>query len=360
MLTIAIAGAGWYGCHVASTLAAVGIGVEVFEAAPRVFDAASGNNQFRLHMGFHYPRSHRTRLQSRDGYARFVERYAFLSEPVADNFYAVPELESWLDFPSYRMVMSAAGIEFREASLEEAAARGWCRLDGLLRCEERVIRTARAREYFQRRLGDTLHLGTPVTSVEQRDDAVLVNGRRFDFLVDCTWGHLTRTGVECYYEPTILLYYRGEPDHPALTLVDGPLPSLYRTEERGRFTLSSVLHTPLGRYPSAAEAVARRDSVDSALVAEKRAAMEAQISAFIPDFRDRFAFDGVQLAVKTKPLGRSDDRSCSVTLRGRVFTMLSGKIDTIFFGAQDVIAKIEGILDSPLDQDRPLTLAPRA
>jgi hypothetical protein len=71
-------GAGWYGCHIAASLQALGFKFDVFEASNQVLDAASGNNQFRLHIGFHYPRHHGTRIQSRDGFQRFIERYPSL------------------------------------------------------------------------------------------------------------------------------------------------------------------------------------------------------------------------------------------------------------------------------------------
>ena len=72
---VAIIGAGWYGCHLGSSLKALGFDVRVFEQHHRPLHEASGNNQFRLHLGFHYPRHHGTRVQSRDGFARFMERY---------------------------------------------------------------------------------------------------------------------------------------------------------------------------------------------------------------------------------------------------------------------------------------------
>jgi hypothetical protein len=49
----------------------------------------------------------------------------------------------------------------------------------------------------------------------------------------------------------------------------------------------------------------------------------------------------VQLAIKTKPEGRADDRSCTVFQQGRVFCVLSGKVDTIFFATERILALIE-------------------
>src|SRR6185437_1524824 len=96
-LRIGIIGAGWYGCHIALSLKALGFDVSVFERNNDILSEASGNNQFRLHQGFHYPRHHATRVQSRDGFMRFIERYPRLSREVPENIYAVPKEDSLID-----------------------------------------------------------------------------------------------------------------------------------------------------------------------------------------------------------------------------------------------------------------------
>jgi len=113
-LSVAIIGAGWYGCHIALSLRGLGLDVTVFDQNDRAMHEASGNNQFRLHLGFHYPRHHGTRAQSRDGFMRFVERYPQLSREVNENIYAVPREDSLVDFATYRLIMTSSGIDFRE------------------------------------------------------------------------------------------------------------------------------------------------------------------------------------------------------------------------------------------------------
>ena len=69
--------------------------------------------------------------------------------------------------------------------------------------------------------------------------------------------------------------------------------------------------------------------------------MEEHIRQYIPSFNDHFRFVGPQLSVKTKPFSESGDRSCSVYRDGRVFSVMSGKIDTIFFAADEIVREIE-------------------
>ncbi len=352
---IAIIGAGWYGCHIGLSLKLLGFDVTVFEQHARPLHEASGNNQFRLHLGFHYPRHHQTRVQSRDGFMRFMERYPYLSREVSENIYAVPSIESLIDFPTYRLIMTSSGIDFREITRASVPI---VEVMGLIQTGERVLLIEQARRYFAGQLSGSLVLNHHVCSIEHEPGCVRVEGVPFDLLVDASWGKQSGLPDGFFYEPTILLYYETDRHFPAVTLVDGPLCSVYPTEDPSIYTLSSVPHTPLGVTTDPARARQIRDSVSSALVQARRLAMEAQISRYLPGFRQSFRFVGPQLAIKTKPVGSFDDRSCSVIRRGRVFQVMSGKIDTIFFAMERILSFIEASqahavmpLQSPLRQD---------
>lgn len=336
MTTVCVIGAGWYGCHIGASLKALGFDVTVFEKNTQILSEASGNNQFRLHMGFHYPRHHNTRIQTRDGFTRFTSQYPRFSREVPNNFYAVSLSESLMDFATYRLIMASSGLDFREAP-----PLGLHRVDGMLMVvDERVLLTEQARRYFEARLGASLITGVTIKTVESFGNHVIVDGEKFDWAVDATWGHRGNMPIQVTYEPTLLLYYETNLPQPAITLVDGPLCSIYPTERPGIYTLSSVPHTPLGRTPSAAEGLWIRDHVDAALVDEKRHLMEDQISHYVPDFLDRFRFAGPQRSIKTKPTGMFDDRSCYVFRHDHIFTVLSGKIDTVFFALERILTEI--------------------
>ena len=68
-----IIGAGWMGCHLALTLMKQGHRLKLFEQK-KIFNGMSGANTNRLHMGYHYPRSFQTRMQSKFGYKEFIKK----------------------------------------------------------------------------------------------------------------------------------------------------------------------------------------------------------------------------------------------------------------------------------------------
>lgn len=347
---LGIIGGGWYGCHIALTFRNLGLEVVLFEKQRQLMHGASGNNQFRLHMGFHYARHHATRTQSRDGFFRFIERYPHLSAPFQNNIYAIPRGESLIDYHTYKLIMQSSGITFSEMFEVPKELRN---VEGAILTQERVLLVSAARDYFLSELSKIVQLGHPVDSIQDRGDGVWINGQRFDYAVDATWGHLTKPKIPCIYEPTVLLYYEAAAHSPAYTFVDGPLYSVYPTEDTSVFTLSSVKHTPLGQFSEPQEALALLDSVGGALIGAKREQMEQQCRANLPGFTDSFKFLGVQLAIKTKPIGASDDRSCYVERLGRRFVVLSGKIDTVFHAAERIIADITSEGSAPANEFQP-------
>ncbi|CAN5144061.1 hypothetical protein BH11PSE9_BH11PSE9_17500 [soil metagenome] len=347
-MKVAIAGGGWYGCHIASSLKSQDFEVCLMEKNQHLFSEASGNNQFRLHQGLHYARSAQTRYQSRDGYHRFVERYPRLSRSVENNIYLVPKATSLIDFDTYFSIMLSSGIAIEKVPLASIPGIATQHFEGAIRCEERVVLTDQSRSYFGQRLNGIVQLGREVERVESRPEGVWIDGERFDHFIDATWGALRPGGeaLDVYYEPTLLLYYRlrgsaaTTTDFPAVTLVDGALWSIYPTETPRLYTLSSVTHTPLGRYTSKAAAYARLASVESETVAHKRHEMEAEVMPYLPSFGELFEFAGPQFAIKTKPCGLSDNRACGVRFEGRSISVQSGKIDNIFFANERILGQL--------------------
>lgn len=340
-MKIAIIGAGWYGCHIATFLRSLGHETTVFERNATVLNEASGRNQNRLHLGFHYARDYETRMQSRDGYNRFLERYGGLTLPVAKNFYAVAAQDSLLDFKTYKTIMASSGIEFQDIHMSRVPLQ-LDNVSGVLETQERVIDEVAARQFFEHELASDLRLSETLdlSDIAIHDDRVTVHGVQYDYLIDATWSKLFPLRQKVIFEPTLLLYYRNLGDDFALTLVDGPLASIYPTAEPHVVTLSSVSHTPLGRYSSPQEAEQRLRTLTHEDVADCRFRMEEEILTYFPGFHEQFEYLGPQLSMKTKPLGRQDNRSCSVEVNGRLIQVMSGKIDTIFFATERILSAI--------------------
>jgi hypothetical protein len=331
--SIAIVGAGWYGCHLTNFLSKLSFDVTLYEMADQIFNGASGSNQNRLHQGYHYPRSHRTRTQSRDGYIRFIERYPMLSKRIEKNYYIIPHYRSNMDFQTYKIIMASAGLEFRDVTDNVEFLTD---VEGVLQCEERLILTETAKHYFQEKLSGSLVLNRRVSPDEAQKRNI--DGKQFDYVIDCTWGTLTDIERPIFYEKSLLLNYKRKANSSfdtALTFVDGELFSLFPTEQPDIYTLTHVLHTPISQGPKADK---QNVLVDDGLVYSKRQKMESDILHYYSSFLDEFEYVGYDVSTKTKLQDSSDDRSCYVEQHNNVITVLSGKIDTVFYASEQILS----------------------
>ncbi|KAL9649347.1 hypothetical protein ABK040_016175 [Willaertia magna] len=355
VMKIAIIGAGWYGCHMAQCLEEEGHEIVLFEKNKEIFRGASGYNQFRLHQGLHYPRSFITRKQTLEGFKHFMNKYSHLTTTVDYNLYGVATRGSIVDFGTYKQVMDASGIKNK---LFDHRHFGLDNLEGSVLCEERVLYYDYPREYFGKRLSHCLRLNTPVTSLDELDDAsdhIKVNNEVFDWCINCTYNTFSNTpNLQQFYEPCITLLYKDIRSNPyprvAMTVMDGKFVSLFpyianpEDEQSGqvKYTLTHVEHTPLGQYNTFKEAEKRRLDVENDFegqVLPRIPLFESGILHHYPSFKEHFQYFGFFTSMKTKTYGVSDARECTVETEGRLISVMSGKVNSLHV-AEDVVKGI--------------------
>jgi hypothetical protein len=315
--------------------------VSVFEKNKDIFLEASLNNQFRLHQGLHYARSSKTRFQSRDGFNRFIERYPSFSKSVNNNFYLIPKLNSLIDFETYFTIMFSSGIEIEKVPLDSIPFIDQSKFQGAIKTSERVLLNSKAKEFFLNKLSSNLIFNACISDTQIIKDKILIFGEEFDYLVNATWGGV-RFGLDdqFFYEPTVLFFYETTCDFPAITLVDGPLVSIYPTEKNKIFTLSSVTNTPLGNYRNKKDAYNKIKEISDFEINQKRELMENEVIQYVPEFSKIFTCLGPQLSIKTKPIGKEDNRHLTVTKLENIFEINSGKIDNIFQASDFIIGQL--------------------
>ena len=87
-MKIAIIGAGFFGSTIALKLSEQHT-VHLYEKENNILNGASKANQFRFHMGFHYPRSQRTIKEIKSSYKLFLNFYSNRVFGKTKNYYAV-------------------------------------------------------------------------------------------------------------------------------------------------------------------------------------------------------------------------------------------------------------------------------
>jgi hypothetical protein len=335
-LKIAIVGAGWYGCHISLSLMQAGVDVTIYEKSNHTISGASKRNQNRLHLGFHYPRDHETRIQSKEGYDWFVEHYGHLTSIIPNNYYAVADEGSCIDGETFKIIMDGTDLSYKAVGSSSVIDKFKC-LNNIIECEERVIKNNLASKYFDQILRDTVLFNE---KIDLNDQTVLneLSGK-YDYVVDCSWGVAKKiNGIDYFFEPCIYFYYKNKLSEIfALTIMDGDFYSLYPYYDN-IYTLTSVEHTPLARTDSYEDALSIVESTksDENAIAQKRQLFEKGFSKFYPDFLREYEYVDVEFSIKTKIESSSDFRGCITKLDGNVISVFSGKIDTLHVAERKV------------------------
>lgn len=128
-IKVAVAGAGIYGTTIAIRLAERGCAVEVFDPIG-ILQAASAINQYRIHSGYHYPRSPETISETLEARAEFIETFAPAIVRGSRHFYAIPREGSRTSPELFEDVARRHGLPCKPSRPE------WMNFEFIDRCYE--------------------------------------------------------------------------------------------------------------------------------------------------------------------------------------------------------------------------------
>jgi hypothetical protein len=213
--TIAVAGAGIYGSTAAIRLAEQGHDVRLFDPIG-ILRAASAINQYRIHSGYHYPRSPETILETLEARGEFCETFAPAIVRNSRHFYAIPREGSLTSPAVFENVMAASNLGFRRSRP------GWMDFDFIDECyevEESLYDPEILRQLITTRIQA---LGIPFEqrafTPEMRQD--------FDFVVWATYGLGPSRGIfniaKYQVAEKILIQLPPSIEGIALVVIDGP------------------------------------------------------------------------------------------------------------------------------------------
>ena len=112
-MRIAVAGAGIYGATTAIRLAEIGHSVDLFDPLG-ILRAASAINQYRIHAGYHYPRSVETIQETLEARAEFIQTFEPAIVRNSRHYYAIPKEGSRTSPELYESLMAQYGLPLKE------------------------------------------------------------------------------------------------------------------------------------------------------------------------------------------------------------------------------------------------------
>ena len=116
---MAVVGGGIFGCTTAWKLAKEGYNVTLYEKNDDIITQASNINQYRLHRGYHYPRSKETAIQSQWGETSFIKEYgdAIVNGDV-EHYYCIAKEDSLVNPKQYWTFLNEINLPYVEKKLD--------------------------------------------------------------------------------------------------------------------------------------------------------------------------------------------------------------------------------------------------
>jgi voltage-gated potassium channel Kch len=233
---IAIAGAGIYGATSAIRLAERGHKVTLFDPLG-VMRAASAINQYRVHSGYHYPRSPETIIETLEARREFIEAFAPAIVRNSRHYYAIPREGSRTRPQEYEQIMGSHGLPLY------ARRPDWINFEYIDRCyevDENIYDPDLLRWVIESRLAALeIKFEQGSFSREARGD--------YDFVVWATYGLGASRDIfkiaKVQVAEKILVVLPAELRGVALVVVDGPFTAFdpYGSSEHSLF--GSAKHT---------------------------------------------------------------------------------------------------------------------
>ena len=313
---VIIIGAGWYGCYLALQCQNKKIDYVVYEKSEDIFTGASSHNQNRLHLGYHYPRNYKTRVDSRSGFDKFLSVFPELSTKIEKNIYSVHK-DSIIDFQTYVNIYEHEKYDFEvlKGSLSK-------NFQGSIIVNERLIDPNKAKSYFSK-----LNLNIKFNSnIYIKDEVYLLNSKEIsaNTIINATYGGLeTAVASEGFYRQKFVSYIIKKTSDSlpfdALTVMDGSFYSIFPFNSKlNLYTLTHVKHGVI------------KNSLNKFEIDKLYNLVKFSIKADFPDFDKFFKFETYFISIKYKPKSATDLRSTIFFKKNNVTTICSGKIDTVF------------------------------
>ena len=144
-MKIAIIGAGFFGSTIALKLSKKH-SVDLFEKEKEILNKASKINQFRFHLGYHYPRSNKTLKEIKSSFRLFIN---FFSNKVFEktiNYYAVANKRSKVSYKKYLHILKKYKLKYKITNKK------FPEISNLILTEEKVLNYFKFKKIIKQKL----------------------------------------------------------------------------------------------------------------------------------------------------------------------------------------------------------------
>tara|TARA_A100001015_G_scaffold102812_1_gene114165 strand:+ start:2639 stop:3676 length:1038 start_codon:yes stop_codon:yes gene_type:complete len=239
-MKIAVIGAGLFGCVTALELSKK-FKVDLFEKQTDIMQCASGINQWRLHGGYHYPRSPDTMSEIQSSLLRFKEYFSNNIFVETNNYYAIAKHNSKTSAEQFENFCKTFYLGLTSKKLDFL---NYDNIDTSYQVQEQIINPFKLKGKIKGML-----IKSSVNLYTESNIDYITLKLNYDLVVLCTYGHdhlFTDKSIASVYKYQIvekLLLANNEIDQTtSLVVIDGPFFSIDPYADTGQFLMSHVKH----------------------------------------------------------------------------------------------------------------------
>lgn len=343
-MQVAVVGGGVFGCSAAIVLSEQGHNVHLYEKADKLLGAASYCNQYRLHMGYHYPRSDSTAQECKNTVGSFVSAFPDAIVDNNDNFYAIAKKDSKVTPQEYIDFLHRNSLNYKVENDMTSKTELTIRVREL-RYDTRALHKALLG--MLQRTGVTVHLNTEIdeTILRIADKVVLCAYSSNNKLANRMGGKPPIAQYELCEKPVIRLpaAYSGF----SMVVMDGPFCSLDPAGRSGNHVLGHVKHAIHKTYKGHSPEDIWYDDADllnQGIIANPRKSNAPEMMKAARDYfpmLSRAKYLGSMFTIRTvkNDVDATDERPTIVEYiddSRKVIRVFSGKIGTCVDAAQKV------------------------
>jgi len=333
-MKIAIIGGGFYGIYFSIKLKEKFPDSEIliFEKNNDILKESAVNNQYRLHLGFHYPRSRKTIIQTYKGSKLFkkeFKKYLFFPKK---NIYAIHK-KSKISFKKYINVFKKLRISFKKLNKNEFNKffLNPNVIQGAILTKEGVILLDKLYAFFKQKLKKfkikilKKHM---VHKIHNTTGQVFTKNKKyhFDIIFNTTFTNpnlgLNKKKFKIKYELSAMVYIKNFLDKDTcLTIMDGNFVSAYSLNDK-LLSLSSVIYTPILKSSKL------QNLYDKKINFKKIKDLIINDSKKYIKMPKKLKFNKITLSPKVKFLkDKNSLRTAEFVKEGRQYSILCGKLD---------------------------------
>ena len=342
-MKIAVIGGGIFGITTAFTLGKE-YDVELFEKNNDLLKAASGSNQYRIHRGYHYPRSMETVLEIMKSENSFQKIFSSTTVNYYEHYYCIAKKNSLTSATQFVDFCAKYGLEIEESVLDCVQKDS---IEICVRVKESVYDPKKLKKLSIDKLKECnvkVHLNTQVTDeiFEEFDKVVVCTYANLNGLLDKFPESQQEYQFELCEKPVVKLpsSFRNK----SVVIMDGPFMCIDPLGNTDLHLLCNVRHeihqTNIGKFPDISKEYLHL--LDSGIIKNPNHTNYAKFIEssleFFPEIKNA-QHVGSMFTIRAVPprVEDTDERPTIVKkINEKIITVFSGKITTCVQAANEV------------------------